>query len=233
MHKLKYLRYLCSGEAFLPLGSKMERPWLLLLGSLIDTTCWRKWEMCKYKQKKRCKIWKICKIWKMSSRLPVGQSAGRLASRGSSCIPSATQSSPMEAVVHLAAALTRLYYLALPFPSGVAENFCPFQEPHFRVETLYKKCLLPNQSFNQSWITTSWPPPLKAAAPRQRSHIGNLRLEIFWAALDILLQHLLQSIAMALAARRSGRRRSWKGASPSLPASTLLLPSPRKSIAVR
>ena len=47
MPKLKYLRYLCSGEAFLPLGSKMERPWLLLLGSLIDTTYWRKSEMCK------------------------------------------------------------------------------------------------------------------------------------------------------------------------------------------
>ena len=49
---------------------------------------------------------------------------------------------------------------------------------------------------------------------------------------QIILQHLLQSIATALTARRSGRRRSWKGRNP-LPASTLLLPSPRKSIAVR
>ena len=105
MHKLKYLRYLCSGEAFLPLGSKMERPWLLLLGSLIDTTCWPKSEMCKNKETKICKIYKI---WKISSRWPVGQSAGRPASRGSSCIPSATRSSPMEAVVRLAAALSGL-----------------------------------------------------------------------------------------------------------------------------
>ena len=62
----------------------------------------------------------------------------------------------------------------------VAENFglTRLSESHVRVETLYEKCPLPNQS----WVTTSWPPPLKAAAPRQRSHMGNLRLEIFWEA---------------------------------------------------
>ena len=64
----------------------MERPWLLLLGSLIETPCWPKSEMCKNKETKICKIYKIWKYHRgdLLAKVRVDRQVGDLLV---SCLP--------------------------------------------------------------------------------------------------------------------------------------------------